>query len=201
MKLGPVSLQYAGKGRFVERDEAARRVTLEANGSDKRGNGTAGATVHARLEPAGDGQTRVIVDTDLKVTGRPAQFGRGVLQDVGGRIIEQFATCLATRMAAPAAEPAAAGGAETEEPPAEPAGADVPPEPSPAGEAPAPSPARVQVAAPATPRPTLQPATQPAAELDLGSVVLPTLMKRFGPAALAGLVAVLVVWLARRRAR
>ena len=200
VKLGPVRVQYAGKGRFVERDEAARRVTLEANGSDKRGNGTAGATVHARLEPAGDGQTRVIiVDTDLKVTGRPAQFGRGVLQDVGGRIIEQFATCLATRMAAPAEEPAAAG--EHEEPPAEPAGADVPPEPSPAGDAPAPSPARVRVAAPATTRPTLQPATKPAAELDLGSVVLPTLMKRFGPAALAGLVAVLVVWLARRRAR
>ena len=74
---------------------------LEANGSDKRGNGTAAATVQARLEPAGDAETRVVVDTDLKVTGRPAQFGRGVLQDVGGRIIEQFATCLATRMAAP----------------------------------------------------------------------------------------------------
>ena len=72
---------------------------LEANGSDKRGNGTAGATVTAQLEPDGDGATRVVVDTDLKVTGRPAQFGRGVLQDVGGRIIEQFAACLATRMA------------------------------------------------------------------------------------------------------
>ena len=94
--------------------------------------------MHARLEPAGDGQTRVIVDTDLKVTGRPAQFGRGVLQDVGGRIIEQFATCLATRMAAPAAEPAAAGRSGTEEPPAEPAGADVPPEPRAAGDAPRP---------------------------------------------------------------
>ena len=203
VKLGPVSLQYAGKGRFVERDEAARRVTLEANGSDKRGNGTAGATVHARLEPAGDGQTRVIVDTDLKVTGRPAQFGRGVLQDVGGRIIEQFATCLATRMAAPAEdrtpeEPA------PEEPPAEPAGADVPPEP-PASDAPAAAqaPVSARVAAPAQPRPEPrpQPRPQPAAELDLGAVVLPTLLKRYGPAALAGLVAVLVVWLARRRAR
>jgi carbon monoxide dehydrogenase subunit G len=100
VKLGPVSLQYAGKGRFLERDEAARRVVLEANGSDKRGNGTAGATVHARLEPAGEDRTTVVVDTDLKVTGRPAQFGRGVLQDVGGRIVEQFATCLAARMSA-----------------------------------------------------------------------------------------------------
>ena len=82
VKLGPVSLQYSGKGRFLERDEAARHVVLEANGSDKRGNGTAGATVHARLEPAGEGRTTVVVETDLKVTGRPAQFGRGVLQDV-----------------------------------------------------------------------------------------------------------------------
>jgi carbon monoxide dehydrogenase subunit G len=114
VKLGPVSLQYAGKGRFLERDEAARRVVLEANGSDKRGNGTAGATVQARLEPAGDNETRVVVDTDLKVTGRPAQFGRGVLQDVGGRIIEQFATCLATRMA-PQGEDAAAGEATASE--------------------------------------------------------------------------------------
>ena len=101
VKLGPVSLQYAGKGHFVERDEAARRVVLEANGSDKRGNGTAAATVQARLEPIGDAETRVVVDTDLKVTGRPAQFGRGMLQDVSGRIIEQFASCLATRMSAP----------------------------------------------------------------------------------------------------
>ena len=102
VKLGPVSLQYAGKGRFVERDEAAGRVVLEASGSDRRGNGTASATVHARLEPDGDEATRVVVDTELKVTGRPAQFGRGVLQDVGSRIIEQFAGCLATRMATPA---------------------------------------------------------------------------------------------------
>jgi carbon monoxide dehydrogenase subunit G len=110
VKLGPVSLQYAGKGRFVERDEAAHRVVLEANGTDKRGNGTAGATVHARLEAAGDNQTRVVVDTDLKVTGRPAQFGRGVLQDVSGRIIEQFAGCLAARMTSstPQPEPAEA---------------------------------------------------------------------------------------------
>jgi carbon monoxide dehydrogenase subunit G len=117
VKLGPVSLQYAGKGRFLERDETAHLVVLEANGSDKRGNGTAGATVHARLEPLGDNETRVVVDTDLKVTGRPAQFGRGVLQDVGSRIIEQFATCLATRMSA-------SGDESTGEPTVEPASDD-----------------------------------------------------------------------------
>jgi uncharacterized protein len=174
VKLGPVSLQYAGKGRFVERDEAARRVLLEANGSDKRGNGTAGATVTARLEPEGDNATRVVVETDLKVTGRPAQFGRGMLQDVGGKIIDQFATCLASRMAPEEPE-------EPGEPGESDAGADsIATEPAPDTSTPPPAP-------------------EPAA-LDLGAVVLPTLAKRYGPAAVAGLVAVFVVWLIRRRA-
>jgi carbon monoxide dehydrogenase subunit G len=199
VKLGPVSLQYAGKGRFLERDEAARRVRLEANGSDRRGNGTAGATVTAQLEPEGDSTTRVVVETDLKVTGRPAQFGRGMLQDVGGKIIDQFATCLAARMApepAPAAEPAPVEGWETPQVPAD------QPEPSavsPEAE-PAPSPS---VAGSRRKSPTPRPAPvghEPIAELDLGSVVLPTLAKRYGPGALAGLIAVLVVWLLRRRA-
>jgi uncharacterized protein len=172
VKLGPVSLQYAGKGRFVERDEAARRVLLEANGSDRRGNGTAGATVTARLEPEGDHATRVFVDTDLKVTGRPAQFGRGMLQDVSGKIIDQFATCLASRMTeAPEPQPAASAASEGQ-----------PPE------------------AGTEPVATDSVATEHA-ELDLGAVVFPTLAKRYGPAALAGLVAVFVVWLLRRRGR
>jgi carbon monoxide dehydrogenase subunit G len=187
VKLGPVSLQYAGKGRFVERDEAARRVVLEANGSDKRGNGTAGATVHARLEPAGEDRTTVVVETDLKVTGRPAQFGRGVLQDVGGRIIEQFATCLATRMAPeePAAEPAP-------EPAAAPAGDSAA---DPAGDPPGGS-AGTAVAA-SSPRSV--PQQQAAAELDLGSVVLPSLVRRFGPVLVAGLLGLVIGRLLGRR--
>jgi uncharacterized protein len=177
VKLGPVSLQYAGKGRFVERDEAARRVLLEASGSDRRGNGTAGATVTAQLEPEGDNATRVVVDTDLKVTGRPAQFGRGMLQDVGGKIIDQFATCLAATMAPGEPTPSESD-----------AGTDSSlPEPAPV----------TSTAPPVTSTPP--PASEPA-ELDLGAVVLPTLAKRYGPAALAGLVAVFVVWLIRRRA-
>ncbi len=76
VKLGAVSLTYAGKGRFLERDDEAHRVVIDANGRDKNGNGTAGATVHARMEPDGGAATKVVVETDLKVTGRPAQFGR-----------------------------------------------------------------------------------------------------------------------------
>src|SRR6266511_4395247 len=110
VKLGPVNLLYKGSGRFLERDEAARRVVLEASGRDTRSAGTAAATVTSTLHPADDG-TRVDVVTDLNVTGRPAQFGRGMLADVSGKLIGQFAACLAEQLsaepAAVAAEPAA----------------------------------------------------------------------------------------------
>ena len=97
IKLGPIALMYAGKGTWLERDEAARRVVIEANGKDKRGNGTAGAVITAHLREDGEG-TRVVVHTDLKITGRPAQFGRSVIQDVGSKILDQFASCLSTRL-------------------------------------------------------------------------------------------------------
>jgi uncharacterized protein len=101
VKVGPIVLTYAGKGRFVERDEAARRVVVEASGRDTRASGTAAATVIATLKPEGD-STRVEVSTDLTVTGKPAQFGRGMLSDVSGRLIGQFADCLAGELSAPA---------------------------------------------------------------------------------------------------
>ncbi len=231
VKLGPVSLQYAGKGRFLERDETAHHVVLEANGSDKRGNGTAGATVHARLESAGENSTRVVVDTDLKVTGRPAQFGRGVLQDVGGKIIDQFATCLAARMSQAPAQQGADAGANTDADADAAAGplvtapgatgpvATVPVEAVPAPDGPEPvrdgpgepaaaAPSAAAAAAngsrpPAPPAAARPPAPQaPAAELDLNAVVLPALARRYGPALLAVfLVLVVVRILVRRRRR
>ena len=100
VKVGPVALTYAGKARFTERDEQARSITLEASGKETRGAGTASATVHSWLADEGGGQTRVTVHTSMNVTGRPAQFGRGVMADVGGRIIEKFATNLAAQLAA-----------------------------------------------------------------------------------------------------
>jgi carbon monoxide dehydrogenase subunit G len=121
VKVGPVSLTYSGTARFTERDEQARSVTLEASGKETRGAGTASATVRSSLEDE-DGGTRVVVHTTMSVTGRPAQFGRGVMAEVGGRLIERFATNLAAQLAgappeagqpagdsAPAAAPAAAG--------------------------------------------------------------------------------------------
>jgi carbon monoxide dehydrogenase subunit G len=100
VKLGPIGLTYSGKGRFVERDEAAHRVVVEASGRDTRSAGTAGATITANLVSEGADETRVDVVTDLTVTGKPAQFGRGMISDVSAKLLGQFADCLAGKLAA-----------------------------------------------------------------------------------------------------
>lgn len=117
VKLGPVALQYNGTGRYVERDAAAHRLVVEAKGKDKRGNGTAAAAVTAVLTAAGSG-TEVSVDTELTVTGRPAQFGRGLIQDVSDRMLDQFVDCLTAKLAGP--EPADDPSGAADPPPAEP---------------------------------------------------------------------------------
>jgi carbon monoxide dehydrogenase subunit G len=191
VKLGPISLQYAGKGTWVSRDQSTYSAVIEAQGKDKRGNGTAGATISAHLEPEGDA-TRVVVDTELKITGRPAQFGRGVIQDVGGKLLDQFAACLATRLAEPAAEPAAAAAPST---PAEATAGAAPAAPSLPAEAPGPVPATSAVTA------STAPASQSAepVELDLGGVVGPVLLKRLAPVGAALLAVLLLVRRLRRR--
>lgn len=108
IKLGPISLVYNGSGRFVERNDADRRVVIEARGKDKRGNGTATARVTASFAEDGE-ETEVEVLTDLAITGKPAQFGRGVISDVSDKLLEQFVTCVSGRFAeAPATTPQAA---------------------------------------------------------------------------------------------
>ena len=99
VKLGPISLTYKGKGTYVTRDEANRKVVIEASGRDARGNGTANATVTGTLTADGPDKTTVKMVTDLTITGRPAQFGRGVISDVADKIIGQFAGCLAEKLA------------------------------------------------------------------------------------------------------
>jgi carbon monoxide dehydrogenase subunit G len=110
VKVGPIALTYAGTARFTEKDEQARMVALEASGKETRGTGTASATVRSTLQDLG-GQTRVTVHTTMNITGRPAQFGRGVMVEVGGKIIEKFATNLAAQLATggPAAQLATGG--------------------------------------------------------------------------------------------
>jgi carbon monoxide dehydrogenase subunit G len=97
VRLGPITLDYKGTGRFVERDEAAHRAVVEATGRDTRSPGTARATVTTTLAPDGDA-TRVEVGTELTLTGRPAQFGRSMVGDVSARLLGQFADCLAQRL-------------------------------------------------------------------------------------------------------
>ncbi|WP_433461760.1 SRPBCC family protein [Spirillospora sp. CA-128828] len=112
-KVGPVTLTYKGRAEFTSRDAATHTATLTAKGKDARGAGTAAATVTMRL--AGEnGITRVEVHTDLDITGKPAQLGRGVITDVGNKIIGQFADALAGQLAAerPAADPGDAAAAE-----------------------------------------------------------------------------------------
>src|SRR4051812_34689507 len=93
VKVGPITAQYKGKATFVERDEAGGKAVLRAEGRDTRGQGNANATITALLVADGDG-TKVTVTTDLTVTGRVAQFGRGVLADVSGKLLGQFVDCL-----------------------------------------------------------------------------------------------------------
>jgi carbon monoxide dehydrogenase subunit G len=98
VKVGPITVSYAGKASFLEKDAAAHRAVVSAKGRETRGSGTAAATVTASMIGDGD-STRVNVVTDLAITGRPAQFGRGVMNDVGNKLLGQFADCLADRLA------------------------------------------------------------------------------------------------------
>lgn len=174
VRLGPIGLTYKGKARFVEKDEIAHRAVIDAQGKDARGNGTASATVTATLHPQDDG-TRVEVNTDLAITGKPAQFGRGVMADVGNKLIGQFADCLAGKLAK--VDERAAGPAEAAPDPAPPPDA---------GQA---------VSGPASPE---APAEE-VAPIDLMASAGPAVLKRLAPVALllAGLV--LVIILRRRR--
>ena len=124
VKVGPITAQYKGKATFVERDDVNFKAVLDAAGRDTRGQGNASATITAQLEPAGEG-THVTVTTDLTVTGKVAQFGRGVLADVSAKLLTQFVDNLeqtvlvdhvlasVTAADAPVSEPAESPAAET----------------------------------------------------------------------------------------
>jgi carbon monoxide dehydrogenase subunit G len=93
IRLGPVTQKYNGTVSFEETDEEARRAVLKADGKDARGQGTASATITSTLTEE-EGGTKVHVETDMHLTGRAAQFGRGVQQEVATKLINQFAECL-----------------------------------------------------------------------------------------------------------
>ena len=94
VKVGPITASYAGTARFVTKDEASHRMVLEASGRETRGSGTASATVEVTMSEQG-AVTQVRVVTSLEITGKPAQFGRGVMADIAAKLTDQFAGCLA----------------------------------------------------------------------------------------------------------
>jgi uncharacterized protein len=130
VKIGPITANYKGTVKVEEADEESHRAVMQATGRDARGQGTASATIVSTLQEEGD-ETRVKVETEMKLTGRAAQFGRGIAQDVATKMLTQFAECLERELSGGggAAEEAASaaptsggdGTASQEAPPAAPA--------------------------------------------------------------------------------
>lgn len=126
VKVGPITVSYKGVAAFQEKDAAAQRVVLRAEGKETRGNGNAAAIVTAQLKDEGD-STSVVINTDLTISGKAAQFGRGVLADVAANLIGQFARSLEASVlgdAAPTTGATEAPTAETATATAQPAAAD-----------------------------------------------------------------------------
>ncbi|MGH3859535.1 SRPBCC family protein [Actinokineospora sp.] len=213
VKVGPISLLYKGSGEFVETDEDTHRATIKASGKDSRGNGTATATVTVTLIDNGS-NTEGEVRTDLAITGKPAQFGRGLISEVGAKILNTFADCLATKLApdtAPSADTTAAASTARRSPPA----GNPPDTPTRSADSPGPTAARTASSAPVTtderqeipgiptqptPSRVLRAVPEFEAEpIDLMEIASHSLKKRLFPALLAAVVAALVVILRRRR--
>src|SRR5215211_1014058 len=114
VKIGPITANYKGTVKVEEADEENHRAVFEATGRDARGQGTASATIVSTLQEEGD-LTKVRVETDMKLTGRAAQFGRGIAQDVATKMLGQFADCLEKEIAGDTGEGAAAAEPETTE--------------------------------------------------------------------------------------
>jgi carbon monoxide dehydrogenase subunit G len=205
VKLGPIALVYSGSGSFVERDDATHHAVIEAKGKDKRGNGTAGATVTITLSPDGTG-ARADVVTDLAVTGKPAQFGRGVMQDVSDKLLQAFVDCIETQLTGPPAEPEAAPAAMAA---AAPAGSNGYVETG--SDALAADTGAAMAAAPTASSPPVAHAPKPPrrvpadieedAPLDLGSAVMPVLIQRYAGYAAAAAIGVVIGWLVGRGSR
>jgi carbon monoxide dehydrogenase subunit G len=172
IKVGPISANFRGTAQFVEQDDAAHSATITAAGKDPQGQAAANATIRARLESEGPRRTRVLVDTELDISGRMAQFGRGAIADVSARLMRQFADNLSAQIVRDTAPPAA---------------------PGPAVAAPGPIPAA------ATPATVVLPAAPASAGLDALSLLGPVVLKRVGPGAAALVVGVGVGWGLRGR--
>ena len=197
VKLGPLSLTYKGTAKFTDKNQASHTISIEATGKETRGSGTASATVQANLTPGESaGQTLVSIHTSLNVTGKPAQFGRSLLPEVSGKLIQQFATNLEAMInadsaaAESSAAPVAAADAGTDQTGAQAAADEAAAEvvQGPTGSAPT---------APAAARPAAPVVKQEESLNAFKSVVVP-ILKRLIPVAAAG-AAIAVVFRRLRR--
>jgi len=198
VKVGPVSLTYRGTAKFTERDPDAKVILLEASGKETRGAGTASATVRATLEPESGGEaTKASMHTTMNVTGRPAQFGRGVMVEVGGKLVEQFAQNLRQLItddsagggSAATTEAGAAAGSATEAADGASAGqAGTRPQDGPGSTQPSP----VVTSAATTTAPSAPPAQAGADSINLVKLMGPALLKRVVPVAVVAAVLALL---------
>lgn len=170
VKVGAITVKYDATITFVERDDAARRVVLAVRGREPRGGGSVDATVTSSLSDLGEETTATMV-TDVEVTGRVAQFGRGIIADVSSRMTEQFVDRLNKQLLAPSPAATDANGSDAATPATPPVGG-----------------------------PTGSPPSQDEA-LDLGAVAAIPVLKRVAPAVGAAALAALVIWLLRWRSR
>ena len=199
VKLGPISMTYKGKGTFVERDKSAHKVVVDAQGRDSRGNGTASAKVTASLAADGPEKTAVTMVTDMTITGKPAQFGRGVISDVADKIIGQFASCVADKLSGD--ESAEAAGttetAEATESPAQVSGegsvAPTAPASSANGSSAAPTTTAAPAATPVATSPAMSPMRSEIDAIDLLDTAGAPVLKRVAPILGGGLLLLLIV--------
>lgn len=210
VEIGPITVSYKGTVKFEETDETNHRAVLQATGRETRGQGTASATIVSTLNEEGD-DTRVNVETDMQLTGRAAQFGRGIAQDVATKMLDQFAACLereisaggAAAEATPSAEPAAGNGPQTGTPDgqAPPAAAGGTVEGAVVARS---SPSEAAAGAPTTS--IQQPITQEAPRreaqqeaFDPGAASQEAVLKRLGPVIAGTGILLVLIWLFRKR--
>ncbi len=194
IKLGSVTPQFKGQASFIERDDAAHTATLKAEGRDTGGRGNASAEIAAQAESLSPTSTRVVVTTDLHITGKVAQFGRGIIGDVSKKLMAQFAGNLNTMLDA---EP---DGANGDAPAAEAEATDTKAatDPSPAESALGSDTPRAAAPAAAEP-PKVRKIDSPASEpVDLAGMAGPAILKRLAPV-VVGMLLLLFVLRRRRR--
>lgn len=179
VRLGPVKQEYNGTVKIEDTDEESHRAVLKASGKDARGQGTASATITSTLNEE-NGSTRVKVETDMQLTGRAAQFGRGVQQDVARKLLTQFADCLEKEILGQnvqeESEPVAASSNGSTDSSA--AGSN-----GSAGE---------------QPRRRIIQQDEEVEPLDLGAASYEAVLKRVAPVAIGAVLLAIVIWLIRR---